>query len=141
MKILVDTNIVLDFLLQREPFFENAERLFQSVAKDEVVGYVTATTLTDIFYIARRHTQSLDKAKQAVKETLTAMAVCPVDRGILESALNFDCNDFEDAVQICSAMAQGLDAIVTRNAKDFSGSTLPIYAPADFLNQLASSDL
>jgi hypothetical protein len=64
------------------------------------------------------------------------MAVCPVDRDILESALNFNCNDFEDAVQICSAIAQGLDAIVTRNAKDFSGSNLPIYSPNDLLTQL-----
>ncbi|NJL54729.1 PIN domain-containing protein [bacterium] len=136
MKILIDTNVILDFLLQREPFFQDAERLFQAIGDGEVVGYVTATTLTDIFYIARRHTQSLDKAKQAVAETLTAMAVCPVDRDILEAALNFNCQDFEDAVQICSAVAQGLNAIVTRNAKDFSGSSLPIYSPADLLTQL-----
>ena len=136
MKILIDTNIILDFLLQREPLFQDAERLFQAVGNGEVVGYVTATTLTDVFYIARRHTQSLDKAKQAVSETLAAMAVCPVDRDILESALNSNCDDFEDAVQICSAVAQGLDAIVTRNAKDFSGSSLPIYSSNDLLTQL-----
>jgi predicted nucleic acid-binding protein len=59
MKILIDTNVVLDFLLQREPFFQDTERLFQAVGNGEVVGYVTATTLTDIFYIARRHTQNL----------------------------------------------------------------------------------
>lgn len=68
------------------------------------------------------------------------MVICPVDRGILESALNSDYADFEDAIQIFSAVAQGLDAIVTRNAKDFRGSTLPIYSPTDFLDQLASSD-
>lgn len=136
MKILIDTNVVLDFLLQREPFFQDAERLFQAISNGQVVGYVTATTLTDIFYIARRHTQSPNKAKQAVSETLTAMVICPVDRGILESALNSDYADFEDAIQIFSAVAQGLDAIVTRNAKDFSGSTLPIYSPTDLLSQL-----
>ena len=141
MNILIDTNVVLDFLLQREPFFQKAERLFQAISNGQVVGYVTATTLTDIFYIARRHTQSLDKAKQAVSETLTAMVICPVDRGILESALDSDYADFEDAIQIFSAVAQGLHAIVTRNAKDFSGSPLPIYSPTDFLDQLASSDL
>ena len=140
MNILIDTNVVLDFLLQREPFFQDAERLFQSVSDGEIVGYVTATTLTDIFYIARRHTQSLDKAKQAVSETLTAMVIGPVDRGILESALNSEYADFEDAIQIFSAVAQGLDAIVTRNTKDFSGSTLPIYFPTDLLDQLTSSD-
>jgi len=120
MNILIDTNVVLDFLLQREPFFQNAERLFQAISNGQVVGYVTATTLTDIFYIARRQTQSLDKAKQAVSEMLTAMVICPVD--------------------IFSAVAQGLDAIVTRNAKDFSGSTLPIYSPTDLLDQLTASN-
>ncbi|MEL6578674.1 MAG: PIN domain-containing protein, partial [Cyanobacteria bacterium J06621_12] len=56
MKVLVDTNIVLDFLLQREPFFQDAELLFAAIDNGKIVGYVTATTLTDIFYIARKHT-------------------------------------------------------------------------------------
>ncbi|MEH1768381.1 type II toxin-antitoxin system VapC family toxin [Nostoc sp.] len=60
MKVLIDTNIVLDFLLQREPFFQDAELLFQEIDSSRVVGYVTATTLTDIFYISRRHTRSID---------------------------------------------------------------------------------
>jgi predicted nucleic acid-binding protein len=134
MRILIDTNVVLDFLLQRDPFFQDAERLFQAISQDRVVGYVTATTLTDIFYIARRHTKSIEKARLAVSETLTAMAVCPVDRGVLETALSSNCADFEDAVQIFSAVAQGLDAIVTRNQKDFIGSNLPIYSPTELLN-------
>ena len=136
MKILIDTNVVLDFLLQRDPFFQEAERLFQAISQNRVSGYVTATTLTDIFYIARRHTQSLEKARQAVSETLTAMAVCPVDRDVLESALSSDCADFEDAVQIFSAAAQSLDAIITRNTTDFINSPLPIYSPTELLNQL-----
>lgn len=68
MRVLVDTNIVLDFLLQREPFFQDAELLFQAIDIGEIVGYVIATTLTDIFYISRRHTHSLSKrGKQSQK--------------------------------------------------------------------------
>ncbi len=84
MRVLIDTNIVLDFLLQREPFSQDAELLFQAIDVGEVVGYVTATTLTDIFYISRRHTRSIEQARQAVSETLTVMMICPVDRPVME---------------------------------------------------------
>lgn len=63
MRALVDTNIILDFLLEREPFFQSAELLFQAIGTGQIIGYVTATTLTDIFYIARRHTQSTEQAR------------------------------------------------------------------------------
>ncbi len=136
MKILINTNIVLDFLLQREPFFPDAARLFQAIGQSQVNGYITATTLTDIFYLARRHTQGLEKARQAVSLVLTALDICAVDRPVLEAAFTSELTDFEDAVQIFSALAQNLDAIVTRNVKDFRSSPLPIYAPADLLRQL-----
>ncbi|MGB3311876.1 MAG: PIN domain-containing protein [Nodosilinea sp.] len=109
MRVLIDTNIVLDFLLQREPFSQNAELLFQTIDEGEIVGYITATTLTDIFYIARRHTRSVEQARQAVSAMLTAMMICPVDRVVLESAFNSGLVDFEDAVQIFSAATQGLE--------------------------------
>lgn len=63
MRVLLDTNIVLDYLLEREPFLQDAEALFQAIGSEQVVGYVTATTLTDIFYIARRQTQSVERAR------------------------------------------------------------------------------
>jgi predicted nucleic acid-binding protein len=107
----------LDFLLQREPFFQDAELLFQTIDEGDVIGYVTATTLTDIFYISRRHPLSVDQAREAVSETLTTMVICPVDRAVLELAFNSGLDDFEDAVQIFSAVAQGLEAIVTRDAQ------------------------
>ncbi|MEA5571318.1 PIN domain-containing protein [Calothrix sp. UHCC 0171] len=136
MKVLIDTNIVLDFLLQRETFFKDAERLFQAVDQGEVVGYVTATTLTDIFYISRRHTRSIEQARQAVSETLTAMVICPVDRTVLELAFDSGLNDFEDAVQIFSAVAQGLEVIVTRDAEGFSSSPIPVLSVQELLQQV-----
>jgi len=139
MRILIDTNVVLDFLLQREPFFQDAEHLFQVVGNGQVIGYITATTLTDIFYIARRHTQSLEKARQAVSETLTAMDVCPVDRSVLESALNSNLVDFEDAVQVFSAVTQGLDTIVTRDAQGFLNSPLLTLSVQELLTRIAET--
>jgi predicted nucleic acid-binding protein len=139
LRILIDTNVVLDFLLQREPFFQDAERLFQAISKGQAIGYITATTLTDIFYIARRHTQSLEKARQAVSEILTAMDICPVDRSVLESALNSNLVDFEDAVQAFSGVAQGLDAIVTRDVQGFMNSPLSTLSVQELLTQIAET--
>jgi predicted nucleic acid-binding protein len=87
VRVLIDTNIGLDFLLQREPFFQDAELLFQAIDAGQLIGYVTATTLTDIFYISRKHTRSIEQARQAVSATLTVMVICPIDRAVLESAL------------------------------------------------------
>ena len=90
---------------EQSPFFQDAELLFQAIESGQVVGYITATTLTDIFYIARRHTRSVEQARQAVAETLTVMEICPVNRAVLESAFGFGLADFEDAVQIACAVA------------------------------------
>jgi len=123
VRVLIDTNILLDFLLQREPFAQDAELIFKAINTGQIIGYVTATTLTDIFYISRKHTRSVEQARQAVLETLTAMVICPVNRGVLESAFKSGLADFEDAVQIFCAVDQELDAILTRDTQGFlSGS-------------------
>jgi predicted nucleic acid-binding protein len=136
LRVLINTNIILDFLLQREPFFQDTELLFQAIDGGQVVGHVTATTLTDIFYIARRHTRSIQQARQAVSETLTSMAICPVNRAFLESAFNSGLDDFEDAVQIFSAVTQGMDAILTRDTQGFLSSPVPILSVQECLRQI-----
>jgi len=133
MRVLVDTNIILDDFLEREPFVEDAAALMEAIESEQIVGYVTATTLTNIFYIARRQTRSIELARQAVSETLTLMEVCLVDRAILEAAFASNLRDFEDAVQLACAMASRLDAIITRNAQDFAGATLPILSTSELL--------
>ena len=140
MRVLIDTNIVLDFLLQREPFFQDAERLFQAIDTGQVVGYVTATTLTDIFYISRKHTRSVEQARQAVSETLIAMVICSVNRAVLESAFGSGLADFEDAVQIFCAVAQGLDAILTRDTQGFLSSPVTVLSIQEFLQQLETQN-
>lgn len=140
MRVLIDTNILLDFLLQREPFRQDAEELFQAIDSGQIIGYVTATTLTDIFYIARRHTRSIEQARQAVLETLIVMVVCPVNRVILESALASSIADFEDAVQIACAVSQRLEAILTRDTQDFATSTIPVLSILQLLDPLEQTE-
>jgi predicted nucleic acid-binding protein len=128
----------LDFLLEREPFFPDAELLFRAIDEGRVIGYITATTLTDIFYIARRQTRSLALARQAVSDILTAMGICPVDRPILEMAFNSGAADFEDAVQIFSAVVRGLEAIVTRDTGFSTDSPLPVLSVSELWQQIGA---
>ena len=137
MRVLVDTNIVLDGLLEREPFVRDAKALIEAIEVEQIEGYVTATTLTNIFYTVRRQTRSIELARQAVSETLALMEVCPVNRHILEAAFASNLRDFEDAVQLACAMALRLDAIITRNAQDFVGATLPILPASELLESLS----
>jgi predicted nucleic acid-binding protein len=109
----------------------------EAIEFERIVGYVTATTLTNIFYIARRQTRSIELARQAVSETLALMEVCPVNRDILEAAFASNLRDFEDAVQLACATASGLDAIITRNPQDFVGATLPILSASELLESLS----
>ncbi|MBD2312241.1 PIN domain-containing protein [Desertifilum sp. FACHB-1129] len=135
MKVLVDTNIILDFLLERELFLQEAKLLFQAINSSQIKGYVTATTLTDIFYIARRHTQSLERARQSVVFILSSLEVCPIDRTVLELALTSTTPDFEDALQVSCALAQGLDAIVTRDAK-FPANSIQVLSIHELMQKL-----
>ncbi|MEG4072415.1 PIN domain-containing protein [Microcoleus sp. Pol14C2] len=136
MKVLIDTNIILDSLLEREPFVEDADALFEAIENEQIEGYVTATTLTNIFYIVRRQTRSLDRARQAIAETLALMKVSAVDRHVLEIAFASNLTDFEDAVQLACALSDNLEVIVTRDAGDFAGATLPILSPKELLERL-----
>jgi predicted nucleic acid-binding protein len=135
MKILVDTNVILDYLLERVPFLQDAEALFQGIASGQIAGYATATTLTDVFYVAKRHTQSLERARQAIVIILAVMEICPVNRSVLELALTSEAVDFEDAVQVACALSEGLDAIVTRDA-GFFASSIPVLSIHQVLQRL-----
>ena len=136
MQVLIDTNVLLDFLLEREPFQQDAAKLFEATESGQIIGHITATTLTDIFYIARKHTHNLELAREAVSNALDTMNICSVNRSVLESAFASGLTDFEDAVQIYSAIAQSLDAIVTRDAKGFVSSSIPVYAVQELLEKL-----
>ena len=114
MRVLLDTNIILDVLLEREPFVTDAQALFDAIESQTVERYVTATTLTDIFYIVRK-SKGIQTGKDAVSRLLATMKICPVNRRILQAAILSNLSDFEDAVQLVCATSLNLDAIVTRD--------------------------
>lgn len=135
MRVLLDTNIILDFFLEREPFFHDASRLFDAIADKKVEGFVTASSITDIFYICRRQTQDVEEARQILVTTLALLSVCPVDHSRLAAALESGLADFEDAVQIACAEAQNLEAIITRNPQDFQTTNISVFSADQFIEK------
>jgi predicted nucleic acid-binding protein len=135
MKLLFDTNVVLDVLLNRHPWVTDSKALWEANDAGLVTGYLAASVLTDIFYIARRLT-NIEKADSAVRLCLVAFEICSVDRHILELALTFSGKDFEDKVQIACAKINEL-VIVTRNVSDYRGSPVIVLTPSQVLKRLA----
>ena len=137
MKILLDTNIVLDLLMDRMPFSDFAVKLFSTVEMGTVRGYLCGTTITTIYYLTSK-TVGAPQAREEIKKLLSLFEVAPVNRHVLESALVADFNDFEDAVIHEAACHVGADALVTRNQKDFSKSRIPVYSSEEMAKIVAS---
>lgn len=135
MRVLFDTNVVLDVLLKREPWLQDSLALWQANDEARLVGYITATTITNIFYIARR-ASGAEMARTAVEVCLVAFEICAVERRTLEQALILHGPDFEDDVQIACASLLRLDAIVTRDKKDLRDASIPVFSPSEMLAQL-----
>lgn len=137
MKILLDTNIVLDVLMDRLPHSDAAVELFSRVEDGTVIGYLCGTTITTVFYLASK-TVGTVAAHEEIKKLLRLFEVAPVNRHVLESALALGFNDFEDAVIHEAACHIGADAIVTRNQKDFKRSGISVYSSEEMAKILAS---
>ena len=139
MKFLIDTNIVLDLLLDRMPFADDAAQLFDQAERGNISAVLCGTTVTTIFYIAAK-TVGARKAKQAVGGLLSLCEVAPVGRAVLEAAIASDFQDFEDAVLAAAGRIANVDAIVTRNAKDFRNAGVPIYDSPQTVKLIAKAD-
>lgn len=135
MKILFDTNVVLDLLLDRAPFADDAEILFGFVEEGRLQGYLCATTLTTLHYLAAKAVGSA-RAKEQLQTLLTLFEIAPVTRAVLEEALADECRDFEDAVLCRAALQVGATQIVTRNPADFKTCALPIVSPRELVSGL-----
>lgn len=137
MKVLFDTNVVLDVLLDREPHVDVAARLFALIDNGRLEGSICATTVTTIYYIAAK-SFSRKRAHTQVQELLGLFDVADVGRDVLDRALDLDFADFEDAVAHEAARASGVAAIVTRDGSDFVNASLPVFDPHELLAAIAA---
>lgn len=138
MKVLFDTNVVLDVLLEREPHVTTAARLFSLVDNGNLEGSICATTATTVFYIAAKSFGS-KRAQAQVRELLSLFDIAAVDRAVLTRALELDFADFEDAVLHEAASAGGMSAIVTRDRQGFANATLAVFDPRQLLAAVAAA--
>lgn len=138
MKVLFDTNVVLDVLLAREPFADVAARLFSLVDRGDLDGAICATTVTTVDYIAAKSVGP-KKTRELVGRLIGMFEVAAVDASVLERALELEFDDFEDAVVHEAARACGADAIVTRNGRDFARASLRVLDPVELLAAIQAS--
>jgi predicted nucleic acid-binding protein len=133
--VLIDLNILLDVLQKREPFFETSAALLAAVETGRIQGYVAAHSITTLFYLIQKSRSSAE-ARAIITNLLQFIKIAPVDQSVIEQALNLDFRDFEDAVQMISAVQCKADCLATRNPKDYQPSLLPVMQPVDFLGTL-----
>lgn len=132
MKVLIDTNIILDVLMQREDYQVSVEVLKLS-GNGIIAGYVSASAITDIYYILNRNTKDKKKTLDSIKALLRLLSIANVNEADIIAALNSQWKDFEDCVQYYVAKHKDMSYIITRNVKDFE-ETQPIpITPVEFL--------
>lgn len=139
IKALIDTNVILDIALRREPFFENASQIFDKIDDQVLEGFITASSVTDIYYIASKQKDKL-QARTFLLNLVQILEVIGVDKEIVIEALECDIPDFEDAIQVFSAKSNSIDLIITRNVNDFASSGLRVLSPLEFIQKLESPD-
>ncbi len=136
MRALLDTNIILDIALNRQPFAQTTQRVFDLSSQLNITLFVTATAITDPYYIARK---SLGRTRtlELITNLLTLVEIAAVNRDTIIASLNSDLHDFEDAVQVNAAQLHDITIIITRNESDFVGAGLKVYNPEAFLDIFA----
>lgn len=138
MKLLIDTNVVLDVLLRREPFFRTAAEVLNLTQRDEVREYVSASAITDIYYIANKQMKDRDAVRNLLKRLLMVVSVAAVSEREIQNALNLAWGDFEDSVQYSVALLNEMDGIVTRNPSDYQEANMRIWLPEQALELFAN---
>ena len=133
MKVLIDTNIFIDFLQNRQPFAKDSRRTILQAINYE--GFVAASSITDIYYLQHQRTHNKDKTKRDLADLLKVFNIVDTTEMDCRIALRSNLRDFEDAILVESAKRSKMDCIVTRNAKDFKDSGIPVYTPSEFLRQ------
>lgn len=135
LRILVDLNIILDVLQKREPFYEASAGLLAMIETGKLEGFIAAHSVTTLFYLVSKD-QSPAAAKVILTSLMQFLKIAPVDHAVIEAALNMPYKDFEDAVQMISAMQCKANFLVTRNVKDYQPAPVTVIQPVELLATL-----
>ena len=133
IRALVDTNVLLDYLISRPSFVDAATDLWNANEQGHFEGYIAAISPINVFYVARKLPGGNEVARQTVAGLIAAWHICPVTDAVLQAAVTLPMSDYEDAVQVASAQAQSIDILVTRDQHDFKDAGLTVLSPENFL--------
>lgn len=136
MRVLLDTNVLLDAIEVRKEFFDDSCMVVLLAA--EYDGFIVASSATDIYYIEHKRNHSKEKTKAIMDKIFSLFDILDTTSEDCRNALRSDIPDFEDAIIVESAKRNDMDCIVTRNTKDFKNSNIPVHTPVEFLELLST---
>jgi predicted nucleic acid-binding protein len=138
-KVLIDTDVILDFFFDRDPFAEFAAEIFNLCEENKIIGFTTPVIICNVYYLLRksaRHEIIIEK----IKQLLNIIDIVKMDKDVVLGALNSNFKDFEDALQNFSAIEnKEINIILTRNVKDYKKSELAVLTPETYLKGKASN--
>jgi predicted nucleic acid-binding protein len=138
-RVLIDTDVILDFFFDRKPFSDHAAKVLSLCETGEIKGFITSVIISNVYYLLRQ-TATHEKVIEKLKQLITITEVLTTDREVILKALNSNFKDFEDALQNYSAELNGqIDLIVTRNVKDFKSSSLGVMTPDNYFKTVTAS--
>lgn len=133
MKVLIDTNVIIDTLTSREPWNKSAETIFIMAANHMMDMYITASSATDIYYLVRKYLHSADQAKQVMEKLYSLIGILTVSGVECIDALASSVSDYEDAVVERVSVKADMDYMITRNVKDYQHGMIKAISPDDFI--------
>ena len=133
MRVLIDTNVILDVLLKRSPFYEAAIEVLKLSVREDIQEFVSALAITDIYYIAYKNMRDKAVVRELLKKLLLIVSVAGVSEEEIQKALELGWKDFEDSVQYSVALLNEMNGLITRNVKDYSSSEIQVWEPNQFL--------
>jgi len=133
-RFLLDTNVLIDFFQKRPAFFDAADQIFLAIRHRKLVGCISASMITDLYYILGKKVDE-KYAREVVEIIYATFRILAVDRQLIREALDSPMPDFEDAVQAVTCQKIGVTTVITRDKKGFANSGLQVYSPEEFLEQ------
>lgn len=135
---MIDTNVIIDIALERQPYFTNSETVLAFVEQGQIEGYISASTISDLYYLIRKQ-KGRDLTIEFLQEILTFCQIATVNQDAIRMAFKTNFQDFEDSIQYSTAVVNKLDAIITRNPQDFPIITPRIITPEQLIVELTNS--
>jgi predicted nucleic acid-binding protein len=136
--IFIDTNVIIDFLIDREPHSREAAIIFTLIERKKLKGYVSSLTFSNLYYVLRK-IESHNKVIAKLDSISRLLTILKVDQQTIKYAITSGFPDFEDSIQYnCALDYKKIDVLITRNIKDYKGSEIPVMTPADYLKMVSS---